>query len=387
MIRVLVVDDSKLVYEGLKAMFAANDDIDVIGFAENGSKAIEYIKQTQQKPDIALVDVFMPVMNGIETTKQISQLFPKIKVIILTSFENDPIVLKAVAVGAKGYLLKNMIARDLTLAILGVSRGSTHFAPGIIDSLVENIKETPKTKNLKLLPGKLYNVETPSHQTKAQPIQIKKAKVKKKPKSQKPLFEHGDWLTIVLCVIVLSQTDGMGHHLAHAGLFFLMLSLVARPIKTRWNWPLKHRRTIGIFAFAAAVAHAFYATFKVLNFDLETMLTLSPIDKWGIGIGIVSLLAMTPAAITSFQFFQRKLGKKWRQIHLLTVPSLALAVLHTVMVGPHYMATFNMDTIDYLRVFGVVTGGILVLLMRKKNFWSMLDFNLLNKLKKLSVNN
>ena len=369
MINVLVVDDLKLIHEGLKIMLTTDNNINIVGFARNGKEAIEQISNAEQKPDIVLVDVLMPVMDGIDFTKTISKMFPEIKVIVLSSSEDDALVVKAIASGVKGYLLKNTIARDLISAIYSVHRGSAHFAPGIIDRLAETARKDTQSNDSKLHSQKVGNID-PSNKAKS-----KLVKTKKPSKSQKPLFEHGDWLTIILCVIVLSQTNGMGHHLAHAGLFFLMLSLLARPIKPWFGWPLKHRRAIGIFAFAAALAHAFYATFKVLDLDFEMMLAMSARNQWGIAIGVVSLLAMTPAAVTSFQFFQKKLGKKWRQIHLLTVPSLALAVLHTVLVGPHYMATTSLNAIDYIRIFGVIIGGILVLLMRRKIFWSTLGLS------------
>ena len=374
-INVLVVDDLKLIHEGLKIMLTADNDINLVGFAENGKEAIEHINNAEQKPDVVLVDILMPVMDGMELTKVISKKFPEIKVIVLSSSEDDATILKAIALGAKGYLLKNTIARDLTSAIHSVYRGSAHFSPGIVESLAETARKDAQANDAKKLALQSGNTSSIVRADR-KPSQAKKAaKAKAKPKPQKPLFEHGDWLTIILGVIVLSQTNGMGHHLAHAGLFFLMLSLIARPIKKWWSAPLKHRRAIGIFAFAAAVAHALYATFKVLDFDFEMMLAMSARNKWGIAIGVISLLAMTPAAVTSFQFFQKKLGKKWRQIHLLTVPSLALAVLHTVLVGPHYMATPSLTALDYIRIFGAIVGGILVLLMRKKAFWTTLKLD------------
>ena len=273
------------------------------------------------------------------------------------------------------------MTQDLASAIRAVHRGAAHFAPGIIDSLAKSVRGDSSIDSSKISPLKICTIDAPLDTKQIKPTkQIKKAK-KPAIKEQKPLFRHGDWLTIIISVIFLSQVDGMGHHLAHAGLLFLMLSLIARPIKAYWNWPLKNRRAVGIFAFAAAVAHAFYATFKVLDLDLAKMLALSPQSKWGIIIGIVSLLAMTPAAITSFQFFQRKLGKKWRQIHLLTVPALALAILHTILVGPHYMATsqFNLEAIDYFRIVALTIGGTLVFLMRRKIFWSTMGLSKVNK--------
>jgi len=190
----------------------------------------------------------------------------------------------------------------------------------------------------------------------------------------KPLFPHSDWISVVMGVIVLSKTDGMGHHLGHAGILFLMLALIARPISFFWNQPLKYRRTIGIFAFATALAHAIYALFHVLDGNLVTIFTMTPKHQLGIWAGIISFAAITPAAVTSFPSLQKKLGKRWRQIHLLTVPAVALATFHTVLVGPHYMAMAHVqiEVIDYLRTYGIAILTILVLFMRKRIFWSVL---------------
>jgi DMSO/TMAO reductase YedYZ heme-binding membrane subunit len=330
----------------------------------------------------------MPVMGGIEATQEISKKFPEVKVIVLSSFEDDPIILEAITAGAKGYLLKNMMAEDLAAAIHSVHRGSSHFAPGIIDSLAKSaISGSDLSKN-SIVPSKICTIDNKDKVSptpvKDKPVKAKSApattpKKAAKPKGEKPLFQHGDWITVVLGVIVLSQTNGMGHHLAHAGLFFLMLALIARPIRFWWDAPLKHRRAIGIFAFAATLAHAIYATFHVMDCDIGMLLAMSRKNQVGILVGVISLAIMTPAAVTSFQFLQRKLGKRWRQIHLLTVPALSLAVLHTVLVGPHYMAEFKMEILDHIRTYGVVVAGALVLLMRRRFFWSALGLNKLGK--------
>jgi DMSO/TMAO reductase YedYZ heme-binding membrane subunit len=203
--------------------------------------------------------------------------------------------------------------------------------------------------------------------------------VKKKP--NKPLFPNGDWITIIAGVIMLSQTKGMGHHLGHVGIFLVMLALIARPVGFLWKQPLQYRRTIGILAFAAALAHTIYATAHVLNSNLTTILDMTSRHQWGIWAGIISLAAMTPAAVTSFPLLQKKLGKKWRQIHLLTIPALGLATFHTVLIGPHYMAKLQIETLDYLRIYGITIMTLLVLLMRKQIFWSIVGL----KKKKMSM--
>lgn len=363
MIRVLIVDDLKIIYKGLETMLAGEQDLSLIGYAANGKEAITQITNAESKPDVVLLDLLMPVMSGVETTQQITRLFPEIKVIILSGFADDPMILQAIAAGAKGYLLKTMMAQDLAAAIRLVYRGSSNFAPGVIDSLTKNWlqKSTPKDT---LAP--------------VQPIIKPKTKLLK-PKPEKPLFKYGDWLTVIISGIALSQVNGMGHYLAHTGLLLLALSLLARPLKSWWSWPLKHRRAIGIIAFAATVSHAFYATFKIFNLDWQTILGMSAKNKWGIALGVIALLMMTPAAITSFQFFQRQLGKTWQQIHRLTIPALALAILHTILAGSSYMGLYQIESIDYVKSLGIIIGGFLVLLIRHKSFKSLLGWNKLKQ--------
>ena len=358
MIRIMIVDDSRLVYEGLKAMLAIDEEINIIGFAQDGKEAISQI--ADKKPNIVLVDVLMPVMGGIETTKAISKLFPEVKVIVLSSFEDEPMILDAIAAGAKGYLLKDMIVQDLVSAIRAIDRGFANFAPKVIDSL-------SKKALVALKPADTPPASLPP----AKVSKIKKAKTK----LQKPLFQYGDWVSVILAAIILYQTIGMNFYVAHAGLFFLMLSLIARPISAWWGWLLKHRRVIGVSAFALSAVHAVHMFDHSLNWNLDAIAFMLPQHRFGTSAGIISLFLLLPVAITSFQFFQRKLGNKWRQIHLLSVPALIFAILHTVLIGSHYMATFELETINYVRTWGILMVGLLVLLVRTKIFWSIFKLN------------
>jgi uncharacterized integral membrane protein (TIGR00698 family) len=135
MIRVLVVDDQKIIYQGLQEMFVSEPNIKLVGFAYNGIEAIRQILQKQ--PDIVLIDVLMPVMDGLEATKEITKQFPEVKVIILSSFGDGSLIKNALAAGAKGYLLKDMMFKDIALAIKSIHKGAWHFAPRIIDSLAK----------------------------------------------------------------------------------------------------------------------------------------------------------------------------------------------------------------------------------------------------------
>ena len=386
MIRVLVVDDLKLICEGLKAMFLSVEDISIVGFAHNGKDAIKQI--IQEKPDVVLIDVLMPVMGGIEATKEITKQFPEVKVIVLSTFEDDPVILEAIAAGAKGYLLKNMIAQDLASAIRAVNRGSSQLAPGVLDSLAKTAFKTSDSTQTIAAPEKVCTINpSKKSKVKSQTSQAKLPKTKPakkvKVKPEKPLFQYGDWAALIIGIILLAKTDGMGHHLGHAGVFFLMLALIARPIRFLWDLPLKYRRTIGILAFAAALGHAIYATANILHSNWATISLMSPKLQWGMWAGILSLAAMTPAAITSFNHFKKKLGKNWRKIHLLTIPSLALAIVHTIMVGPHYFGEIQIEIIDHLRAYMMVLVAILVLLMRRRIFWSVLGLSGLGKSKKI----
>ncbi|NJL51536.1 MAG: response regulator [Hydrococcus sp. SU_1_0] len=103
-IRVMVVDDLRLVYEEIKAVFAEDQNIEIVGSALNGQEALDKIDEI--KPDVIVLDILMPVMGGIEATQKITKLHPKVKILILSSFDDDSTVSEAIAAGANGYVLK-----------------------------------------------------------------------------------------------------------------------------------------------------------------------------------------------------------------------------------------------------------------------------------------
>ncbi|MBN3889990.1 MULTISPECIES: response regulator [unclassified Nostoc] len=131
MIQILLVDDQHLIRQGLKSMLESNAEIQVIGEAENGQRALEQIPALQ--PDIVLMDVRMPVMDGVATTKAIAQQYPDIKVLVLTTFDDDEYVFQAMQVGARGYLLKDTEPEELMLAIRAVYKGQTLLGPGLFE--------------------------------------------------------------------------------------------------------------------------------------------------------------------------------------------------------------------------------------------------------------
>ncbi len=137
MIRLLLVDDQALICQGLKAMLSLEADLEVIGTASNGQMALEQVAALQ--PDVVLMDVRMPVMDGREATRTISQQYPQTKVLVLSTFDDDQYIADAMRAGAKGYLLKDMPSEELAQAIRFVYLGYTQLAPGLMEKLVANL--------------------------------------------------------------------------------------------------------------------------------------------------------------------------------------------------------------------------------------------------------
>ncbi|AOY84454.1 response regulator transcription factor [Moorena producens JHB] len=129
MIRILLVDDQSLIRRGLKALLKLEEDLQVVGEAENGQTAISLVKTLQ--PDVILMDIRMPVMDGVAATREICQQFPDTKVLVLTTFDDDQYVTQAIQCGAAGYLLKDTPPEELAQSIRSVQKGYTQLGPGI----------------------------------------------------------------------------------------------------------------------------------------------------------------------------------------------------------------------------------------------------------------
>lgn len=143
MIHLLLVDDQNLICQGLAAILNQEEDLQVVGTAENGRVAIEQVKSLQ--PDVMLMDIRMPVMTGIEATRLITERFPAVKVLMLSTFDEDRDIAQSMRVGAKGYLLKDMPAPELAEAIRLVHRGYSQMAPGLMERLMTSLPETQET--------------------------------------------------------------------------------------------------------------------------------------------------------------------------------------------------------------------------------------------------
>lgn len=129
MIHLLLVDDEILIRRGIKALLKLEPDLQVIGEAENGKVALDLLQSLQ--PDVVLMDIRMPVMDGVAATQKICQHFPTIKVLILTTFADDDYVTHALRHGAAGYLLKDTPSEELAQSIRAVHRGYIQIGPGV----------------------------------------------------------------------------------------------------------------------------------------------------------------------------------------------------------------------------------------------------------------
>lgn len=163
MIQLLLVDDQNLVCQGLKAILSQEEDFQVVGTAENGETAIELTEALH--PDIVLMDVRMPIMNGLDATQIICQNFPDTKVLVLSTFDDDQYIADSMRAGAKGYLIKDMPLEELAQTIRLAHRGYTQMGPGLMEKLVVNmpkhetdLKNQPLTIDLSHLTPREYEV-------------------------------------------------------------------------------------------------------------------------------------------------------------------------------------------------------------------------------------
>ena len=157
-IRVLIVDDQKMIREGLKALIKTELDIAIVGVAENGEDAVQQVESL--RPDVVLMDMEMPGMNGMEATKIICQKFPDVRVLVLSTFDTQEYVSRSLSSGAMGYLLKGTPAKELTDAIRSVHRGYAQIGPGVYRNLA-----LPQLKEAEKLPMMSLSATTSSPET------------------------------------------------------------------------------------------------------------------------------------------------------------------------------------------------------------------------------
>ncbi|MFO7274872.1 MAG: response regulator transcription factor [Bacillota bacterium] len=138
-VRVVVVDDHHVVRAGLVALLRQAPGLEVVGEAGNGQEALDVVEAT--KPDVVLMDMQMPVMNGVEATRQIRARFPDVEVLVLTTYDDDELIWGGIQAGAKGYLLKDAPPQQLLEGIETVARGQSLLSPEIAAKLVQVISQ------------------------------------------------------------------------------------------------------------------------------------------------------------------------------------------------------------------------------------------------------
>lgn len=141
-IRVMIVDDHTLIRDGLRLLLSTFDDVEVVAMAEDGQQAVDYCSQVE--PDVILMDIAMPNLDGAEATARIRADYPQVQVIALTSFVEEDLILRALQAGAISYLLKNVSATQLVRTIRDAARGRSTIDPAAVQALVKSATQQPR---------------------------------------------------------------------------------------------------------------------------------------------------------------------------------------------------------------------------------------------------
>jgi DNA-binding NarL/FixJ family response regulator len=143
-VRVLICDDQTVVREGLAAILSTDPEIQVVGLAGHGVEALDLVPQTD--PDIVLMDLQMPVMNGVQATQRLRRAYPDLYVLVLTTYAEDQWVLDAIRAGATGYLLKDTRRDELLAAIKGTVEGKSYLDPAIAGTVMQAATSPPPVR-------------------------------------------------------------------------------------------------------------------------------------------------------------------------------------------------------------------------------------------------
>ncbi len=138
-IRILVVDDHAIMRDGIRALLALHDDIEIVGEASEGREAVE--KAQELTPDVIVMDIAMPSMDGLEATRRITKKDPRVKVLVLTQHDNKEYILSAVKAGSAGYVPKRALGSELVSAIRAVHKGDSFLYPSAATALIEDYRQ------------------------------------------------------------------------------------------------------------------------------------------------------------------------------------------------------------------------------------------------------
>ena len=156
-ITVFLADDHTIVRQGLAKLLEGEPNLRIVGEAENGREAVEKVKEL--KPDIVLMDIAMPMLNGIEATRQIRKVCPQTKIIILSMHSHDRYISELFGLGASGYLLKSSTGTDIIKAIHAALKGETYLSPSISHKVIEDYISLKKKSRQEDLYNRLSNRE------------------------------------------------------------------------------------------------------------------------------------------------------------------------------------------------------------------------------------
>lgn len=146
MIRLLLVDDQDIFRQGLAALLSVEADLELIGQARNGQESIALAKTLQ--PDVILMDVRMPLCDGVQATREIHEHYPWIRILVLTTFDDDEYILQSLQVGALGYLLKRTPSKEIAAAIRSVAQGYSQLGPTIALKVFSQLKSAATSSQL-----------------------------------------------------------------------------------------------------------------------------------------------------------------------------------------------------------------------------------------------
>jgi DNA-binding NarL/FixJ family response regulator len=147
-IKVLLADDHTIVRNGIMSLLESYPEVEIVGEAENGAEALQKVKELS--PDVLMIDIAMPIMNGIETAQEVSKHYKQTRSLMLSMHNNEDYILKSVEAGAYGYLLKDTTRDEMLKALQTVAKGEKYFSPSvsniIVASYLQNVKDTEKAK-------------------------------------------------------------------------------------------------------------------------------------------------------------------------------------------------------------------------------------------------
>lgn len=180
------------------------------------------------------------------------------------------------------------------------------------------------------------------------------------------LFRLGGWITLTIGILTLLRTSDMVDYTGHAGLILLILALAARPLSQIFkacSVLMTYRRAIGVGAFVLSLTHSFHKVEHTFQWNFDALSFMIPQHQISIWLGAIAIALMTPAALTSSDWMMTKLGKSWRYVHLLSVPALVLASVHTIAIGSNYLGAVDWTPKNWILTVlcGVITVGTVLI--------------------------